>query len=174
LGVVSQAPQLFESASVEDNILYGISPESFAGETQRDKIIQRATSFANIDWLDDAGLKAPLGEVSGGQAQRIQIARALARSDVHLLIFDECTSALDGENQKQVLEAIMNVRRMTEEESQGLKMVVITHKAEVMQMCDRVVVVKEGKVCEEGVYEELIAKKGGVFRELARGGIWEA
>ena len=123
----------------------------------------------SIGWM-----KAPLGEVSGGQAQRIQIARALARSDVHLLIFDECTSALDGENQRQVLEAIMNVRRMTGEENQGLKMVVITHKTEVMQMCDRVVVVKEGKVCEEGVYEELVVKKGGVLRELARGGIWEA
>ncbi|KAF5350692.1 hypothetical protein D9756_008502 [Leucocoprinus leucothites] len=157
LGVVSQAPQLFEGASIEDNILYG-----------------RAARLANVDWLDnvEGGFKAPLGEVSGGQAQRIQIARALARSGVHLLILDECTSALDAENQRQVLEAIVNVKR-TAAEGRGLKMVVITHKVEVMQMCDRVVVVKDGEVFEEGSYEDLIERKGGVFRELARGGVWE-
>ncbi|KXN87644.1 Alpha-factor-transporting ATPase [Leucoagaricus sp. SymC.cos] len=175
LGVVSQAPQLFENASIEDNILYGTPYQTWT-DAQKAKIVQRAAGLANVDWLDDVegSFKAPLGEVSGGQAQRIQIARALARSGVHLLILDECTSALDAENQRQVLEAIANVRRGAAEEGRGLKMVVITHKAEVMQMCDRVVVVKDGEVCEEGEYEELVERKGGVFRELARGGVWEA
>jgi ATP-binding cassette subfamily B (MDR/TAP) protein 1 len=175
-GNVSQAPQLFQDASVEDNILYGIPPEAIRSEVQKNEIVQRAATLANVDWLDgvDGGFKSPLGEVSGGQAQRIQIARALARPGVHLLILDECTSALDSENQRQVLEAIANVRRNAAEEGRGLKMVVVTHKVEVMQMCDRVVVLKDGEVCEEGAYGELVERKGGVFRELARGGIWEA
>jgi ATP-binding cassette subfamily B (MDR/TAP) protein 1 len=176
LGVVSQQPQLFESASIEENILYGVSPQAFANEAHKEQAVRRAARLANVDWLDDVegGFKSTLGEVSGGQAQRIQIARALARSDVHLLILDECTSALDAENQRQVLEAIKNVRRGANDEGQELKMVVITHKVEVMRMCDRVVVVKDGEVCEEGAYEDLVERKGGVFRELARGGVWEA
>lgn len=53
-------------------------------------------------------------------------------------------------------------------------MVIVTHKAEVMRMCDQVVVIKDGEVAEEGAYEELVERKGGVFRDLARGGVWEA
>ncbi len=171
LGVVSQQPQLFEDATVEENILYGTPHETFKNEQQ--EVVRHATRLANVDWLDaESGLKAPLGEVSGGQAQRVQIARALAREHTHLLILDECTSALDVENQRQVLQAISNVRQ--EERGRGLKMVIVTHKTEVMRMCDRVVVIKDGEVAEDGTYEELVERKGGVFRDLARGGIWEA
>ncbi|KAF9447986.1 P-loop containing nucleoside triphosphate hydrolase protein [Macrolepiota fuliginosa MF-IS2] len=174
LGVVSQSPQLFEDASLEANILYGIPATAFVSEEEREAVVCYAAKLANVDWLDgvEGAFKAPLGEVSGGQAQRIQIARALARSGVHLLILDECTSALDVENQRQVMEAIKNVRRG--EHRGRLRMVVVTHKVEVMRMCDRVVVMKDGEVCEEGAYEELVEKKGGVFRDLARGGVWEA
>lgn len=175
LGVVSQSPELFEDGSVEENIVYGIPDEAFGNRERKEEMVRRAATLANVDWLNDVeggggGLKTILGEISGGQAQRIQIARALIRENVHLLILDECTSALDVENQKQVLEAIENVRR---ERRGRLKMVVVTHKVEVMRMCDRVVVIKDGEVCEEGKYEELVERKGGVFRELARGGVWE-
>ncbi|XP_006455032.1 hypothetical protein AGABI2DRAFT_180250 [Agaricus bisporus var. bisporus H97] len=177
MGVVEQSVKVFEDKSVEENILYGQVDMDEAGKAQ---VVRRAAELANIDWIspdEGDGFKAILGEVSGGQAQRIGVARALARSNdidddgLHLLILDECTSALDVENQKQVMEAITNIRSARRHEN--LKMVVVTHKVEVMRMCDRLVVIKDGQVVENGEYEELMEKKGGVFRELARGGVWE-
>jgi ATP-binding cassette subfamily B (MDR/TAP) protein 1 len=178
MGVVEQSVKVFEDKSVEENILYG---RMDVDEARKSEIVRRAAKLANLDWIspdEGDGFKAILGEVSGGQAQRIGVARALARSNdvdeggIHLLILDECTSALDVENGKQVMEAITNIRNAEHHES--LKMVVVTHKVEVMRMCDRLVVIKDGHVVEDGEYGELMEKKGGVFRELASGGVWES
>jgi ATP-binding cassette subfamily B (MDR/TAP) protein 1 len=178
MGVVEQKVNVFEDKSIEENILYG---QMDIDETQKSEVVRRAAKLANIDWIshdEEDGFKAILGEVSGGQAQRIGVARALARSDdvdnggIHLLILDECTSALDVENQKQIMDAITNIRNAEHHES--LKMVVVTHKVEVMRMCDRIAVIKDGHVVEDGEYRELMAKKGGVFKELASGGVLES
>ena len=101
--------------------------------------------------------------ISGGQAQRLQIARALARPS-QILILDECTSALDGANQAAVLETIRSAKV-------GRTTVMVTHKVEVMRMCDRVVVIEDGKVAEEGRYDVLVERKG-LFAKLASGGEW--
>lgn len=82
------------------------------------------------------GYQTMLGEnaslISGGQAQRLQIARALVRPR-ELLILDECTSALDAENQAAVMETIMSVKN-------GKTTMIVTHKLAVMEMCDRLIV----------------------------------
>lgn len=118
------------------------------------------------------GYDTPIGEnavlVSGGQAQRLQIARALARP-AEVLILDECTSALDPENQKAVLEAITRV--VKGEEGVGRTTVMVTHKLQVMQMCDRIIVVDGGEVKEDGTFDELLKRKG-VFATLAGAGEW--
>ncbi|KAI0298345.1 P-loop containing nucleoside triphosphate hydrolase protein [Multifurca ochricompacta] len=101
--------------------------------------------------------------ISGGQAQRLQIARALVRP-ANVLILDECTSALDGANQAAVLSTVLGAKA-------GRTTIMITHKLPVMRMCDRIIVVHEGKVAEQGTYEQLIACKG-VFAQLASGGEW--
>ena len=114
------------------------------------------------------GYNTHLGEnaslVSGGQAQRIQIARALVRSS-SILILDECTSALDVENQKAIMSTIKQVKV-------GRTTVVITHKLPVMQMADRILVIDDGGVAEEGTWDDLMTHKG-MFWKLARAGEWE-
>lgn len=100
--------------------------------------------------------KTHLGEsaglISGGQAQRLQIARALLRSR-EILLGDEITSALDAENQEAVMKTIMDVKR-------GRTTILVTHKVSVMKACDRLIVVENGKVVQQGSYDLLIAQKG--------------
>ena len=95
------------------------------------------------------------GGISGGQKQRLMIARAVAPKP-RILIFDEATSALDNKTQKQVSEAL-----------DGLKCtrIVIAHRLSTIQNCDRILVMDQGAIVEEGKYEELIAKNG-YFAEL--------
>ena len=169
LAVVSQHPQLWD-ASVRDNITYGTAhmPEFH--------ILRAAEAARAQEFIMELpqGYDTMLGEdaarLSGGQKQRLQIARALARLGVHVgrgvLVLDECTSALDAESQRGVLEAIARAK-------EGRTTVMITHKLEAMQMCDRIVLLKDGQVCEEGTFEELMARRG-VFASLARGGEWNS
>ena len=97
------------------------------------------------------------GGISGGQRQRLLIARALAGKP-RILFFDEATSALDNITQKKVSDAI-----------DGLKCtrVVIAHRLSTIRNCDRIVVLDKGKIAEEGNYESLI-KKNGLFAELVK------
>ena len=95
------------------------------------------------------------GGISGGQRQRIMIARAIAPNP-KLLIFDEATSALDNKTQKQVSEAL---------DSMGCTRIVIAHRLSTIKHCDRILVVDNGHIIENGTYDELI-EKNGYFAEL--------
>ena len=95
------------------------------------------------------------GGISGGQKQRLLIARAIAGKP-NVLIFDEATSALDNITQKKVTEAL-NSYKCTR--------IVIAHRLSTIQACDRILLLRGGKIEEDGTYEELIAKKG-FFAEL--------
>lgn len=178
VAVVSQHPHLFD-ASVEQNIGYG------AENVTREQIEQAAREANVHDFIMSLpqGYDTSLGEnaslVSGGQAQRIQIARALVRSTAaqanrghrasalggSILILDECTSALDPANQKAVISTIAKVK-------QGRTTIIVSHKLPVMQMADRIMVLHEGVVSESGHYDELMKHKG-TFWKLATAGEWE-
>ena len=95
------------------------------------------------------------GGISGGQKQRLMIARAIAPKP-KILIFDEATSALDNKTQKQVSEALdkLNCTR-----------IVVAHRLSTIRNCDRILVMENGEIIEEGNYEALI-EKGGFFAEL--------
>jgi ABC-type bacteriocin/lantibiotic exporter with double-glycine peptidase domain len=95
------------------------------------------------------------GGISGGQKQRLMIARAIAPKP-KILIFDEATSALDNKTQKQVSDAL-DQRKCTR--------IVIAHRLSTIRNCDRILVMDEGKIVEEGTYEDLIAQNG-YFAEL--------
>lgn len=95
------------------------------------------------------------GGISGGQKQRLMIARAIAPKP-KILIFDEATSALDNKTQKQVSEAL---------DKMGCTRIVIAHRLSTIRHCDRILVLDGGKVIEEGTYDELIAQNG-YFAEL--------
>ena len=95
------------------------------------------------------------GGISGGQKQRLMIARAIAPKP-KILMFDEATSALDNKTQKQVSEAL-----------DGLKCtrIVIAHRLSTIKNCNRILVLDKGRIMEDGTYDELIAKNG-FFAEL--------
>ncbi|KIJ64942.1 hypothetical protein HYDPIDRAFT_153840 [Hydnomerulius pinastri MD-312] len=163
IAVVSQNPNLFDG-SIRDNIAYGRMGE------MGDEEVVRAARAANVhDFVMSLpqGYDTPVGEnaslISGGQAQRLQIARALARP-CKVLILDECTSALDGANQSAVLETIRDAKV-------GRTTLMVTHKVPVMKMCDRILLVDGGEVVEQGTYEDLVERKG-LFAKLASGGEW--
>ena len=162
VAVVSQNANLFD-ASIKENIAYG-------NPFLTDDEIRAAAKAANVHKFIMSlpqGYDTLVGEnaalISGGQAQRLQIARALARP-ARILILDECTSALDPSNQAAVLETIRQAKV-------GRTTLMVTHKLPVMQMCDRILVIHEGAVAEHGTYEQLMENKG-VFFKLASGGEW--
>ncbi|KAI5116161.1 hypothetical protein M0805_005750 [Coniferiporia weirii] len=162
ISVVSQNPNLFD-ATIAANIAYG-NPSLSNDE------VQQAAKAAHVhDFVMSLpkGYDTSVGEnaalISGGQAQRLAIARALARP-ARVLILDECTSALDPASQAAVMDTIREAKV-------GRTTLVVTHKLPVMQLCDRIVVLADGVVAEEGSYEELV-RRNGVFAQLARGGEW--
>ena len=95
------------------------------------------------------------GGVSGGQRQRLMIARAICGRR-RILMFDEATSALDNKTQKHVSDSL---------DSLNCTRIVVAHRLSTVRHCDRILVVDGGKIAEEGTYEELIAQDG-LFAEL--------
>ena len=98
------------------------------------------------------------GGISGGQKQRLMIARAIAPKP-KILMFDEATSALDNITQKKVSESLDTLK---------CTRIVIAHRLSTIRHCDRIIVIDKGKIAEEGTYEELIDKKGFFADLVAR------
>ena len=96
-------------------------------------------------------------EISGGQKQRILIARAIA-SRPKILMFDEATSALDNIAQKQVTDSLDKL---------DCTRIVIAHRLSTIRHCDRIIVLDNGRIVEDGNYESLM-KKNGFFAELVK------
>ncbi len=98
------------------------------------------------------------GGISGGQKQRLMIARAIAPKP-KILIFDEATSALDNKTQKQVSEALDALK---------CTRIVIAHRLSTIRNCDRILLMDEGAIVEQGTYDQLIAQKGRFAELVAR------
>jgi len=165
IGVVSQDTQLFR-LTVAENIAYGLAPDTF---TQQE--IEAAAKLANADEFIRTlpeGYKTMCGEgghdLSGGQKQRISIARALLKKP-SLLLLDEATSALDAENEAIVQEALDSMMK----EVQGrYTIVVIAHRLSTIKDADKIVVLDEGTVAEQGSHEELLRKDGRYATMISR------
>ena len=165
VAIVSQTPQLFD-ATIAENIAYGCDTENVPYE-----LIQRAARDAHLhDFILSLpkGYDTTIGEnaslLSGGQAQRLSIARALFNGRANIMIFDECTSALDPANAAAVMETIMDIK-------DNRTCILITHKDRVMRMCDRILMVDEGLIAEEGTYDALMQRRGKFF-QLASAREW--
>lgn len=161
IGVVTQDTSLLHR-SVADNIAYGI------GEASREQVIgaaKRASAHEFILDLEDAkgrtGYDAHVGErgvkLSGGQRQRIAIARVFLK-DAPILIMDEATSALDSEVEAAIQENLLDL--MT-----GKTVIVIAHRLSTISALDRLVVLDQGKIVEEGSHNEL-TRQGGLYADL--------
>jgi ABC-type multidrug transport system fused ATPase/permease subunit len=156
IGYVLQETVLFRG-TVRDNIAYGR-----AGATE-DEIIE-AAKLANADEFIARmphGYDTLVGErgetLSGGQRQRIGIARALIRNNP-ILILDEPTAALDTESERAVIEALDRLMK-------GRTVITIAHRLSTIRNCDKILVLKDGVVAEEGTHDELLAL-GGVYAQL--------
>ena len=155
IAIVTQEPILFND-SVRNNITYG-NPDA-----SEKKIIEAAEAAYAYDFITrmPSGFDTSIGELgghlSGGQKQRLCIARALLK-DAPILILDEATSSLDSESESLVQKALGNLM-------EGRTTFVIAHRLSTIGYADRIVVITDGQIVEEGRHEELLARRGPYFR----------
>ncbi|CAF0740937.1 unnamed protein product [Adineta steineri] len=157
IGFVSQEPILFD-ASIRENIAYGDTSRTISlGE------IQEAAKNANIHQFIvslpdqyDTNVGSKGTQLSGGEKQRIAIARALIRNP-KILLLDEATSALDTESERVVQEAL-------DQASKGRTTIVIAHRLSTIQNSDLICVLRRGKIVESGGHDELLARKEYYYR----------
>lgn len=151
IAYVPQEPMLFHR-SLRDNIAYG-KPEATDAE------IRKAAKQANaLDFINKLpqGLDTMVGErgvkLSGGQRQRIAIARAILK-DAPILILDEATSALDSESEKLIQDALQKLMK-------NRTSIVIAHRLSTIAKLDRIVVLENGKIIEDGTHSKLLKQRG--------------
>jgi ABC-type multidrug transport system fused ATPase/permease subunit len=156
IAYVAQEPLLFHR-SIAENIAYG---RPGASQEQIEDAARKANAHDFIGKLPD-GYATMVGErgvkLSGGQRQRIAIARAVLK-DAGILVLDEATSALDSESEVHIQAALAEAMR-------GRTTLVIAHRLSTVQAMDRIVVLAEGRVVEQGTHAQLLAA-GGVYAGL--------
>ena len=158
IGYVPQNPFLF-SETIEENIRFGKK------DANLDAIINSARAAAVHDNINDftEGYSTLLGErgvtLSGGQIQRISIARALIK-DPEILLFDDCLSAVDADTEEKILSHLNEI-------SKNKTTCIVSHRISTVKYADKIIVLEEGKIIQQGNHTELI-KQGGLYKELAQ------
>ena len=157
ISMVPQDPVLFHRTLAE-NIGYGKCDAS-------KKEIKKAAKLAHCDeFIKDLpyGLETYVGErgikLSGGERQRVAIARAILKN-APILILDEATSSLDSHSELLIQDALQNLMA-------GKTTIVIAHRLSTIQKMDRIIVVDDGKIIEEGSHKELLGKEGSLYKKL--------
>nr|WP_294935229.1 ABC transporter ATP-binding protein [uncultured Flavobacterium sp.] len=152
LGFVTQDAQLF-SGTIKENLLF-VKPDATDQEVldalhkaSCEKLLHRAENGLNTT-IGEGGIK-----VSGGEKQRLSIARALLRHP-NLLIFDEATSALDSITEEEITNTIRNIS------DQDRITILIAHRLSTIMHADKIFVLEQGKIIEQGKHEDLLAEKG--------------
>ncbi|WP_059170269.1 methionine ABC transporter ATP-binding protein [Bacillus sp. FJAT-27445] len=147
IGMIFQHFYLVSSKTVFDNIAFALK----AGGKNSSQIEKRVTELLELVGLSDKRDVYP-AQLSGGQKQRVGIARALA-NDPNVLLCDEATSALDPSTTKSILSLLKKINQEL-----GLTIVLITHEMDVVkEICDRIAVMQDGKIIEEGQVYDIFA-----------------
>lgn len=169
--VVPQAPTIF-AATVAENITYGLPTTSPHIHPDNVAAAARAAGIHTFIKSLPSGYATLIGDgglgLSGGQAQRMAIARALVRKP-SALILDEATSALDVESANLIRDTL---KTLLDEPGRDMTVIIITHSREQMEIAERIVVLDQGCVVEEGGFRELLAA-GGPLVSLLNGGEWD-
>ena len=157
ISFVPQDPVLFHRSLME-NIRYG----------RRDATDEEVKKAATLARCDDFIGRLPLGfdtfvgergiKLSGGERQRVAIARAILKNSP-ILVLDEATSALDSESELLIQDALHNLIK-------DKTTIVIAHRLSTIREMDRIVVISNGKIVEEGTHNELILRAGGEYKKL--------
>ena len=161
IGMVTQDTSLLHR-SMRDNILYG-RPDASAAELQT--AVERAEAAEFIEQLRDRhgnqGLDAQVGErgvkLSGGQRQRVAIARVMLKN-APILLLDEATSALDSEVEAAIQQSLNKVM-------EGKTVIAIAHRLSTIAAIDRLIVMDQGRIVEEGTHQQLL-QLGGIYARL--------
>ncbi|HWF56101.1 MAG TPA: ABC transporter ATP-binding protein [Solirubrobacteraceae bacterium] len=157
IAVVNDDPFLF-SASVHDNIAYG------RGDATREEVERAATAARADGFIEQLpeGYETRIGErgltLSGGQRQRIAIARAIL-ADPRILILDDATSSVDASTEQEIKQALGDALA-------GRTTFVIAHRLSTISLADRVVVLEDGRVADQGTHEELL-ERSPLYQEIA-------
>ncbi len=162
IGVVSQSTQLF-AGTVKDNLLF-VNPN--ATNKQCLEVLELAAALTIIE-RGGKGLNTRIGEggikISGGEKQRLAIARALLR-DPELLIFDEATSSLDSLTEKKIAKTIQDISKARP----NLITILVAHRLSTVDHSDMIYVLENSKIIEKGKHKELLKNKEGLYSALWR------
>ena len=157
IAYVSQQPYLFEG-TIRDNIRYG-RPDATDAEIEAAAVKAQADDFIRAQPM---GYDTPVGEngmsFSGGQRQRLSIARAIVRN-APILLLDEATSALDNESEARVQAALETVM-------QGRTTIVIAHRLSTVVNADHIIVLESGHLIEQGSHATLLANRNGIYHRF--------
>ena len=157
IGVVHQSPFIFDG-TILDNIEYGRKGEFVTSKEVKDAC-KKASIYDFIMSLPE-GFNTKVGpkgmKLSGGQKQRIALARIFLY-DPEIIILDEATSALDNETERLIQESLESLKDKT--------MITVAHRLSTIKDCDKIVVIEEHKIKEEGTHEELLAA-GGLYNTM--------
>jgi ATP-binding cassette subfamily B (MDR/TAP) protein 1 len=168
IGLVSQEPTLF-ATTIKGNVLHGLigTPYENASEEEKFKLVQEACIKSNADGFITKlpqGYDTLVGErgflLSGGQKQRIAIARAIV-SDPRILLLDEATSALDTRSEGIVQDAL-------DKAAAGRTTITVAHRLSTIKDADRIFVMGDGLVLEQGTHNELLADENGAYARLVQ------
>lgn len=162
IALVPQSPFLI-AGTIYENITYGINRKITMTEVE--EAAKKAYIFDFIDHLPDkfhTVLSEGGSNLSGGQRQRIAIARVFLRNPP-ILILDEATSALDNTSEKHIQTEIEKMQK-----NNGTTIIAIAHRLTTLKKCDKIIVLSNGKIIEEGVFDELL-ERDGMFSDMYYG-----
>ena len=155
MGIVSQDSILFND-TIANNIKLGTQNATDEAILEAAKIANADEFIQNLPEKYNTNIGDSGNTLSGGQKQRLSIARAVLKNPP-IMILDEATSALDTESEQLVQVAL---EKMMENRTS----LVIAHRLSTIQKADKIVVMKKGKIVEQGKHEELLAKKGEYYK----------
>lgn len=156
--IVPQSP-FFSNLSILENVAFGLNKKDVKLNKVMDcikmaNLSKRINSFSQGIYtkIGDRGLR-----LSGGERQRLAIARALY-SEKKIIIFDEATSAVDSETEKEIVKSITNLKKQK-------TMIIIAHRINTLKICDKIYLMKNGRISGSGSYNNLL-KKNSYFKKL--------